>query len=152
MDATRDLGEWFGLCFRGRVDVLTNRVTLIHGMRNQIRQRVRRMLAATKSGLSANSKNEQNVRNALYADKTTKMTSVSFQSSSIANTISATMISRNVGTTWNSKSYQGMSVPLQLDKNRSMYLKCVVDGGSAIKDPEYFTCFALGMPGKGEMK
>jgi len=31
-------------------------------------------------------------------------------------------------------------------------LKCVVDGGSAIKDSKYFTRFALGMPGKGEMK
>jgi hypothetical protein len=31
-------------------------------------------------------------------------------------------------------------------------LKRVVDGGSAIKDPKYFTCFALGMPGKGKMK
>jgi hypothetical protein len=33
--------------------------------RNQIRQRVRRMLAATKLGLSTNSKNEQNVQNAV---------------------------------------------------------------------------------------
>jgi hypothetical protein len=90
--------------------------------RNQIRQR----LAATKLGLSTNSKNEQNVQNALYADKTTKMTSVSVQSSLIVNTTSATMISRNAGTTWNSKSYKRMSVPLQLDRNREMYVpeKC----------------------------
>jgi hypothetical protein len=94
--------------------------------RNQIRQRVRRMLAATNLGLSTNSKNNQNFRDILYADKTTKMTSVSVQSSLIANTTSATMISRNVGTTWNSKSYQGMSVSLQLDRNRRMYVheKC----------------------------
>jgi hypothetical protein len=32
------------------------------------------------------------------------------------------------------------------------HLKSVVDGGTAIKDPKYFTRFALGMPGKGEMK
>lgn len=31
-------------------------------------------------------------------------------------------------------------------------LKSVVDGGPAIKDPKHFTRFALGMPGKGEMK
>jgi hypothetical protein len=86
--------------------------------RNQIRQR----LAATKLGLSTNSKNEQNVQNALYADKTTKMTSVSVQSSLIANTTSATMIPTNVRTTWNSKSYQGISVPLQIDRNRRMYV------------------------------
>ena len=33
-----------------------------------------------------------------------------------------------------------------------MYPKGVVDGRTAIKDPEHFTRFALGMPGKGEMK
>ena len=32
------------------------------------------------------------------------------------------------------------------------YPKSVVDGGPAIEDPEYFTSFALGMPGKREMK
>jgi hypothetical protein len=32
------------------------------------------------------------------------------------------------------------------------YLKSVVDGGPTIKDSKYFASFALGMPGKGEMK
>jgi hypothetical protein len=32
------------------------------------------------------------------------------------------------------------------------YLKSVVDGGPTIKNPEYFSSFALGMPGKGEVK
>ena len=80
------------------------------------------MVAATRLGLSTNSKNEQNVQNALYAHKTTKMTSVSVQSSVIANTTSARMISTNAGPTTNSRSYQGMSVPLQLDRNRRMYV------------------------------
>jgi hypothetical protein len=31
-------------------------------------------------------------------------------------------------------------------------MKSVVDGRTAIKDPKYFARFALGMPGKGEMK
>ena len=80
------------------------------------------MLAATKLSLSTNSKNEPNVQNALYANMTTKVTSVSVQSSLIANTKSATMISMNAGATANSKSYQGISVPLQLDRNRRMYV------------------------------
>lgn len=69
----------------------------------------------------------------------------------IANTTSATMISTKAGTTWNSKSYEGMSVPLQLE-GECTYLKSVIDGGAAIKNPKYFARFALGMPGKGEMK
>jgi hypothetical protein len=32
------------------------------------------------------------------------------------------------------------------------YPKCVVDSGPTIKDPKYFTSFALGMPGEGEVK
>jgi hypothetical protein len=44
-----------------------------------------------------------------------------------------------------------MSVPLQLEEECT-YLKSVIDGGAAIKYPKYFARFALGMPGKGEMK
>jgi hypothetical protein len=35
---------------------------------------------------------------------------------------------------------------------RRLYLKGVVDGSATVKDPEYFTSFAVGMPGKGKMK
>ncbi len=61
------------------------------------------------------------------------------------------MISTNVGTTWNNNSYEKRSVPLQLDR-KCAYLESVVDGGTTIKDPKYFTRVALGMPGKGEME
>jgi hypothetical protein len=44
-------------------------------------------------------------------------------------------------------------VPPQYDENSVRpYPKSVVDSGPTIKDPKDFTSFALGMPGKGEMK
>ncbi len=47
MDATRNLGAWFRLCFReeGMCGQTVSRSFIAR--RNQIRQRVRRMLAAT---------------------------------------------------------------------------------------------------------
>jgi len=31
-------------------------------------------------------------------------------------------------------------------------LECVVDSGATVKDLEYFTSIAVGMPGKGKVK